>query len=378
MDRVNAKIASRATVNLFIEGDSISAGVGGGADGGWPNLLTKRIALENDYNWSLRVAPTGGAYGSVTTYTTSSEGPSGPMVNLYLTGVSGSAASTMIYTTVNNSVTLPVDPDLVIMGWGVNDKGALNASGAVFTANMQTLYGRIKTLWGTDTPVLIETENPASGYNGHTTEEFRAFFSVMTNTIVGQSMPLTPSILASPTVEALWVIDTWPAYGNEWSSALIGDVVHPTPAGHAAQADYMYEQLTSGIPTGDPPVITTTSLNDGGALAVGSSFSETLTATGAPSWAVHTGTPPAGLTLSPTGVLSGTPTASGAYDFTVRATNDFGHADQRYTGTVEAIAIVPFTPTGIARLLVKLDGDWYPVKLKVKDGGVWKPVVLRH
>ena len=62
--------------------------------------------------------------------------------------------------------------------------------------------------------------------------------------------------------------------------------------------------------------------------APGASYSYTFTATGtpAPTFAVASGTLPAGLTLSSTGVLSGTPTTEGTSTFTVTATNSVGSA----------------------------------------------------
>jgi large repetitive protein len=57
--------------------------------------------------------------------------------------------------------------------------------------------------------------------------------------------------------------------------------------------------------------------------AVGSAYSATLEGTGLPSdvtWEVTTGPLPAGLTLSPAGTISGTPTATGSSTFTVKAT----------------------------------------------------------
>ena len=56
------------------------------------------------------------------------------------------------------------------------------------------------------------------------------------------------------------------------------------------------------------------------AAAVNSPYSDTLTATGGTTpytWSVNAGTLPAGLTLSSGGVLSGTPTVTGSYPFTV-------------------------------------------------------------
>ena len=50
-------------------------------------------------------------------------------------------------------------------------------------------------------------------------------------------------------------------------------------------------------------------------------YSHTFTATGSPTFSVTSGTVPSGLTLAPSGVLSGTPTAVGTFAFTVTATN---------------------------------------------------------
>lgn len=58
--------------------------------------------------------------------------------------------------------------------------------------------------------------------------------------------------------------------------------------------------------------------------AVSSPFTLQLATTGASgavTWTLETGTLPPGLTLAPTGVLSGTCTTGGSYDFTVRATD---------------------------------------------------------
>jgi hypothetical protein len=59
------------------------------------------------------------------------------------------------------------------------------------------------------------------------------------------------------------------------------------------------------------------------AAAVGSAYSATLEGTGLPSdvtWEITAGGLPAGLTLSPAGTISGTPTATGSSTFTVKAT----------------------------------------------------------
>jgi hypothetical protein len=93
-----------------------------------------------------------------------------------------------------------------------------------------------------------------------------------------------------------------------------------------------------------------------GAMTVGSEFSGALVASGtpAPSYTVIDGALPVGLTLdSASGEITGTPLTSGAYDFTVRATNSAGTADLRFQGEVRTpavgidLAVTGTTPLGL-------------------------------
>jgi len=89
------------------------------------------------------------------------------------------------------------------------------------------------------------------------------------------------------------------------------------------------------------PVITTSSLPAG---TVGASYSQTITATGTASisFAVVSGTLPTGLSLNgSTGALTGTPTAAGAFGFTVRATNAYGFGDASFSVVINAVATAP-------------------------------------
>jgi hypothetical protein len=66
-------------------------------------------------------------------------------------------------------------------------------------------------------------------------------------------------------------------------------------------------------------------------------------------WAVISGSLPAGLSLSPAGIISGTPTSGGAFAFTVRATNTCGASlTKAYTLTInpgnQTIGAITFTP----------------------------------
>ncbi|MFD0724952.1 putative Ig domain-containing protein [Lysobacter brunescens] len=79
----------------------------------------------------------------------------------------------------------------------------------------------------------------------------------------------------------------------------------------------------------------------------GDAYSQTLTATGgaAPyAFAVTAGSLPNGLTLSGSGVLSGTTTTSGTFNFTVTATDGFGQTGSRAYTVVVAVPTVTLTP----------------------------------
>ena len=97
----------------------------------------------------------------------------------------------------------------------------------------------------------------------------------------------------------------------------------------------------------------------------------TFTATGDPTitYTVHTGSLPPGLTLSSTGELTGTPTTTGQYQLTVRATNNTGH-DDTTTLTID------INPAPDADLSVTLDqptslaqgDDWSATATVVNNG----------
>jgi hypothetical protein len=90
------------------------------------------------------------------------------------------------------------------------------------------------------------------------------------------------------------------------------------------------------------PTISTVALPAG---AVGTAYSQTLAATGGTSpysWSVPSGTPPAGLSLSAVGVLSGTPTATGTSIFTVRvAGSDNASSTRIFDVTINAAGPPP-------------------------------------
>ncbi|MGK5056656.1 IPT/TIG domain-containing protein [Janthinobacterium sp. LB2P49] len=94
------------------------------------------------------------------------------------------------------------------------------------------------------------------------------------------------------------------------------------------------------------------------AITASTVYNQTISASGGVtpySFAITSGTLPAGLTLAANGVLSGTPTAAGAYSFTVTATDSSASpgpytASRAYSGTVAAptIAITPGALTAVS------------------------------
>jgi lysophospholipase L1-like esterase len=117
-------------------------------------------------------------------------------------------------------------------------------------------------------------------------------------------------------------------------------------------ADTTMATLTLTVGAASPVTIATTTLP---AAEQGIAYSKVLSATGgAPpyTWSVSSGTLPDGLSLnSSTGVISGTPTSSGPYTFTVQVTDSLAPtpqtATQSYTLTVNASSHLAITTTAL-------------------------------
>ena len=105
---------------------------------------------------------------------------------------------------------------------------------------------------------------------------------------------------------------------------------------------------TSGA--GTAPTITSTSPLPGG--TVGTAYSQQLTATGDATitWAVTSGSLPAGLSLSSGGLISGTPTTAGTSSPTITATNGSGSDAKALSITISAAAAATSGMSGKATL----------------------------
>jgi large repetitive protein len=109
---------------------------------------------------------------------------------------------------------------------------------------------------------------------------------------------------------------------------------------HSATSTTITADRTFTVPVVAPPAWSTSAAFPD--IAKGATFSQQLVATTATTYAVQAGALPSGLTLSSTGVLSGTLTTSAPYSFTVRATN--ANAQNAYTDRVFTM-LVATTPT---------------------------------
>ena len=107
-------------------------------------------------------------------------------------------------------------------------------------------------------------------------------------------------------------------------------------AGTPQQSHQQQRSITIGLPAA--PTITTTSLHTG---TVNVAYTQTVSATGGIGtlvWGVISGALPPGLTLNPsTGAISGTPTSSGPFTFTLRVTDSIPQFDdQTLTITIDS------------------------------------------
>jgi large repetitive protein len=84
-----------------------------------------------------------------------------------------------------------------------------------------------------------------------------------------------------------------------------------------------------------PPVWSDNTISP--SFVVGTAYSDGVSATGATSYSLASGSLPSGISLSPsTGALTGTPTAKQTYSFTLQANNDDGSITQAFSGTTSA------------------------------------------
>ncbi len=201
---------------------------------------------------------------------------------------------------------------------------------------------------GLPTPITVGTAYSASfGVTGGATGGTAPFtFSVSAGTLpLGLTLdPATGALTGTPTSSAAanFTIRAQDFYGC---------------AGTRAYA------LTPACPTITVNPATLPAMNQG--VAFSQTISVTTTLTGAVTYAVTAGALPTGLTLTPAGLLSGTPSGSGAYSFTITATHTASGClgSRAYSGTI--CATLTITPNTLPNAVL---GTAYNQSLAVSGG----------
>ncbi|UXN72797.1 Ig-like domain-containing protein [Devosia sp. A8/3-2] len=192
-------------------------------------------------------------------------------------------------------------------------------------------------------------------------------YSINLPTIVPASLALPPAVVGMPYSQTFTGSGGLGGYGftlisstlpPEWTFA--GGVLSGTPLSEGASTVTIVMTAAGGY-TSPPYTYTLRVLPSTLAITPpvlpapmrGVAYSQPLGATGgvAPySYALATGDLPAGITLAPSGLLSGVPTGEGAYDFTIKVTDTNGQtATMVYTGVLGAVRLTPETlPDGKA------------------------------
>lgn len=101
------------------------------------------------------------------------------------------------------------------------------------------------------------------------------------------------------------------------------------------------------------PVFSTTNPLPSG--KVGEAYSKQIEATGSPTFSVVAGSLPGGLNLNATGLLNGSPSVAGPFNFTVRATNTFGWSNRVFDISIANFVAPEITLIRVTNSHVRLE-----------------------
>lgn len=147
--------------------------------------------------------------------------------------------------------------------------------------------------------------------------------------VVGQSQATATSNLQSAGFSVS--VNTTSSGANSSNN---GTVASQSPAGGTSANSGSTVTIT--VFTFNPPVWTDNVIVN--TFAVGTAYSDSVSATNSPSYTISSGSLPAGISInSVTGAITGTPTTAGIYSFTIRAANSDGAVTVTYSGTVTAV-----------------------------------------
>jgi hypothetical protein len=154
------------------------------------------------------------------------------------------------------------------------------------------------------------------------------------------SIPETYSLPDGLTLSPDGVLSGTPTTSGEWDFGVVA-IDSSTGTGPYNNGLYMYELDIAQAPAPDPVTITTEAVQP---EQLGQPFSQQIEVIGGSApydFYVSDGALPDGLTLDSNGVLSGTPTATGQFSFTITVTADTGgSASRAFTTTIDATRLV--------------------------------------
>jgi hypothetical protein len=279
-------------------------------------------------------------------------------------GWDASTATTAVPSAVGFGSTSGITSDTATAMQTVTDE-ATAFPGWGFPSPWAHVAGQFPTLELTPPTVPLLTVSAAAGTTPGTTA-LTATPNTAGDTLVvhvGATTPVPVAVGAPPPSGT-----TAYTSGTNMGPVAVGNIVtvyEVTPAGAVDAATSL--TLTSREIQPFPALtITTTRLP---AAAVGSPYDETLQTgggTGGNTWRVTAGTLPVGMTLSSSGALHGTPTATGSQTFTVTVTDSAGAtATQALSLTVQPATPPPPHPVWVPPMLISetvtVDGQTTPV-----------------
>jgi hypothetical protein len=186
-----------------------------------------------------------------------------------------------------------------------------------------------------------------------------------TMTATGGQSPYTFALTAGTLPAGLTLSSAGLVSGTPTATGASTFTVQATDANKATGQAAVSLTINATAPS--PLTITTAALPNG---TIGTAYSQTLAATGGQTpytWALGTGTLPAGVTLSSAGVISGTPTAAATSTFSVQVTDAAKATAQKSLSITVAAAATPltYTPTTLPAAVV---GVAYTQKLTAAGG----------